>query len=220
MTDRRRVLTGGLVVVAVIVIGGLAAATTRRPADPPGTSPEPSADASIGQAASGTPREPTSSSTAAAEVSATPTPAVTPTPEPTPKVLSTGDPRLAYAEFLLRANDDRTTVETQNDALAAGIDDQDRDAVRKAAVDILDFVDSERDWLREHPPAACYADAHHAAGSMLAAYGTAADRFIAWTKAAPGLDSLAALARAAEAARTAGDALTAFGRTLEATTCP
>ena len=32
-----------------------------------------------------------------------------------------------------------------------------------AAVAILDFVDVERDWLREHPPAECYAAAHASA---------------------------------------------------------
>jgi hypothetical protein len=218
MTDRRHVLVGGLVIVAVIVIGGLAAATTRRPAVSP-ASPEPSVAEAIGQAASGTSRDGTPHPSAMATDSAAPIDA-TPTPNPTPRALTTADPRLAYAEFLLRANDDRTTVETMNSALAAGVEAQDRAAVRRAAVDILDFVDSERDWLREHPPAACYAEAHDAAGAMLAAYGTAADRFIAWTDAAPGLDSLAALARAAEAAQTAGDALTAFGRTLEAIACP
>ena len=157
------------------------------------------------------------------------TPAVDPSPSPTatakataratPKPRTTGDPRLAYAAFLLRANDDRSTVESLNRALAAAVDDQDRDAARAASVDILEFVDSERDWLREHPPAACYADAHDAADAMLDAYGTAADRFITWSKAKPGFDSLAALALAAQAADAAGEALAAFGRALEATTC-
>ena len=215
MTDRRSVLIGGIVIVAVIAIGAVAAATTPRPAGVPDPSPEPSVEVSIGHAASGTPRVATPSPTASAE----PTEAAA-TPNPTPKALTTGDPRLAYAEFLLRANDDRATVDTMNAALAAGIDAQDREAVRKAAVEILDFVDSERVWLLGHPPAACYADAHDAANAMLAAYGTAADRFIAWTKATPGLDSLAALGRAAEAATAAGDALSAFGRALEATRCP
>ena len=218
MTDRRRVLIGGLVIVAVIVIGGLAAATTRRPTVSPAPL-EPSVAASIGQAASGTPRDATPGPSATAADSAEPIDP-TPTATPTPRPLTSGDSGLAYAEFLLRANADRTTVESMNSALAAGVEAQDRDAVRRAAVDILDFVDSERDWLHEHPPAACYADAHDAAGAMLISYGTAADRFIAWTKAAPGLDSLAALARAAEAAQTAGDALTAFGGSLEATACP
>jgi hypothetical protein len=221
MTDRRR-LIGGIVIAIVIVIGVLAAASTRRPpGGAPDAQPEPSVAASVGNAASGTPDPATSSLEPTAEPSAS-SPAAPPAPSPktTPKAEATGDPRLAYAEFLLRANDDRSAVETMNAALTKGVNDQDRPAVRKASVKILDFVDSERDWLREHPPARCYADAHDAANSMLAAYGTAADRFIAWTKAAPGLDSLAAIGRALEAANTAGEALAEFGRALEATVCP
>lgn len=212
MTDRRR-LIGGVVIATVIVIGALAAVSTRRPARSPDPSAGSSVAASIGNAASGTPGSATTSPLATAEANEA-------SPKSTPKAEATGDPRLAYAEFLLRANDDRTTVETMNAALTTGVNDQDRPAVRKASDDILDFVDSERDWLREHPPAKCYTDAHDAANSMLGAYGTAADRFIAWTKAAPGLDSLAAIGRALEAAKTAGDALAEFGRALEATTCP
>ena len=56
MVDRRRALAGALVIAAVIVIGVLAAATTRRPSVTPAPSPEPTFAASIGQAASGTPR--------------------------------------------------------------------------------------------------------------------------------------------------------------------
>jgi hypothetical protein len=218
MTDRGR-LIGGVVIATVIVIGVLAAVNTRRPARTSDSSPEPSVVASIGDAASATPGLATPGAVATAEATEAPlTP--TPTPDATPKAQSIGDPGLAYAEFLLRANDDRSTTEMMNAALTKGVNDRDRDAVRKTSVEILDFVDSERGWLREHPPANCYADAHEAADSMLAAYGTAADRFIAWTKAAPGLDSLGAFARALEAANTAGDALAAFGRALESTSCP
>ncbi len=212
-------MVGGVLVAAVIVIGVLAAATTRR-AGAALPSSEPSVAASIGQAASGTPRtvEPSATATLATP-EATPAPTPTPTPQPTTKARATGDPRLAYAEFLLRANDDRSAVEGLNRALVAGIEDQDRDAVRTSSVEILAFVDSERDWLREHPPAACYADAHDAANAMLAAYGTAADRFITWSNADKGLDSLAAFGRALEAANAASDALAAFGRALEDTSC-
>jgi hypothetical protein len=219
MTDRRR-LIGGVVIATVIVIGVLAAANTRRPARTQDPSPEPSAVASIGDAASGTPGVATSGHDATPDASeAEPTTIPEVTAEPTPRALATGDRRLAYAEFLLRANDDRATVDTMNAALRAGVDDQDRDAVRAASDDILEFVDAEREWLRDHPPAACYEDAHGAGDAMLVAYGTTADRFLAWTKAAPGFDSLAALARALEAAGQASDALAAFGRALEATTC-
>lgn len=215
-------LGGGLVIAAVITVGVLAAVNTPQPVASPDPSTDPSVAASIGQAASGTPRDASPDPTTALETpEATPSPSPTAaaTAKPTTKPRTTGDPRLAYAAFLLRANDDRSTVETLNRALATAVQDQDRDGARAASVDILDFVDSERDWLREHPPAACYADAHDAANAMLDAYGTAADRFIAWSKAAPGLDSLAALARAGQAADAAGEALAAFGRALEATTC-
>ena len=84
---------------------------------------------------------------------------------------------------------------------------------------ILDFVDGERDWLREHPPADCYAAAHAAANAMLEAYGDAADRFIRWAATGGGLSGLAALGDALDAADAAGEALTAFGKALEATTC-
>ena len=222
MADRRRVLLAGIVLALVVAVGALAAVTTRRPGASPDPSTDPSPAASIGQAASGTPDDVTPIPTATLEtpaVAPSPSPTATATAKATPKPRTTGDPRLAYAAFLLRANDDRSKVESLNRALAAAVEDQDRDAARAASVDILEFVDSEHDWLREHPPAACYADAHDAADAMLDAYGTAADRFITWSKAKPGLDSLAALALAAQAADAAGEALAAFGRALEATTC-
>ncbi len=223
MADRRRVLVGGVVIVAVIAVGALAAVTTRQPDASPAPSAEPSPTASVGQAASGTPRDATPSPTVLLETpDATPIPTATvdPTPRPTPRPRTTGDPGLAYAEFLRRANDDRSTAEALTRALTAAVEDQDRDAVRAASVDILAFADSERDWLLGHPPAACYADAHDGATAMLVAYGTAADRFIAWSDAAPGFESLAALALAAQAADAARDALAAFVQALEATTCP
>ena len=133
---------------------------------------------------------------------------------------ATGDSRLAYAAFLLRVNDDRTTVDRLNAALSTAANAQDPDAVRRASVDILDFVDVERDWLGGHPPADCYAAAHASAGAMLDAYGTAADRAIDWSATGGGIAGLGALGRALEAGQTAADALTAFGHTLEATTCP
>jgi len=150
------------------------------------------------------------------------TPAASPSAPraPTAPPRATGDPRLAYAEFLLRINDDRSQVERLNQDLSAAAQAQDPGAVRTASVAILGFIDGERDWLREHPPADCYAAAHESANAMLDAYGTAADRFIHWADSGGGLAGLAALGDAVEAAQTAGDALTTFGRTLEGTTCP
>ena len=164
----------------------------------------------------------------AATSTAPPSAAATDTPDPTAALTAaatvapraTGNPRLAYAEFLLRVNDDRTTVQRLNAALSTAAQAQDQPAVRTAAVAILDFVDGERDWLREHPPAGCYAGAHAAAGAMLDAYGAAADAFIHWADTGGGLAGLAAFGDALDAAQTAGTALDAFSRTLETTTCP
>ena len=146
-------------------------------------------------------------------------PAPTSTPRPTRRPTATGDPRLLYAEFLLRLDQDRATVVRLNQALQSATEAGDRPAARRASIDILDFADAEQDWLREHPPATCYADAHAAADRMLEAYAGTADAFITWADAGEGLAGLAALGRALDAAGIAGDALTTLGRELEATTC-
>lgn len=207
-----------LVVALLVGVVVIAAVVVLRPKGPvadadPTATPSPTVPASV-----------TATPTAALSPSPSPTtePTPTPTPEPTPVATATpkpnGDARLRYAEFLLRVNDDRAKVEDLNAAVRSAAEAQDPDAVRVASVDILDFVDTERDWLREHPPASCYADAHAAANDMLAAYATAAERFIDWTTA-EGLDRLVALTDALDAADQAGEALTAFGQALEATTC-
>lgn len=209
-------MLGGVVVVVMIAL--LAASRPR-----PGPGPEAPPVGSGGLL-------PAATSTAPPTVLATPspTPTVLPTASPSrpsatpatqPAPRASGDPRLAYAEFLLRVNDDRATVEDLNRDLAATAEAQDPDAVRMAAVAILDFVDVERDWLREHPPAECYAAAHASANAMLEAYGSAADRFVTWAATGGGLAGLVALGEAIDAAEMAGDALAAFGRALEATTC-
>ena len=155
------------------------------------------------------------------------TPSTAPTPKPsasrppaTPPTRATGAPRLAWAAFLARVNEDRATVGALNAALQTAAQAQDPVAVRRAAVDILDFVDSERDWLRDNPPADCYADAHASAGAMLDAYGTAADAFVTWAQTGGGIAGLGALSAAVDAAQTASDALTTFGQVLGATACP
>ena len=202
-----------LLACAVIVVGAFALVaatiTGRNPAGaPPGSSsPAHGSDRSASPSAAGS------------GASSTPGPTATTRPTAAPPRAS-GDQRLAYAAFLLRVNDDRAKVDGLNRTLASAVDAGDRDAARTAAVAILDFVDVERYWLRGHPPAECYAAAHGSASSMLDAYGSAAERFVDWTAAGGGLDGLAALGEAAEAARVAGDALTAFGTVLERTRCP
>ena len=170
------------------------------------------------------PSVPVPSASAGAVASATPSINPTAAPSrasnPTAAPRATGDPRLAYAEFLLRLNDDRSEAERLNSDLSSAAQAQDPVAVRRASVAILDFVDLERDWLREHPPATCYAAAHESAGAMLDAYGTAADRFIRWAETGGGLAGLGALGDALDAAQVASDAMAAFGRALEGTRCP
>jgi hypothetical protein len=156
------------------------------------------------------------SATASANPSGT---SAAPAPSKAPRRAS-GPPRLAWAAFLARLNEDRSTVEGLNAALTTAAQAQDPDAVKAASVDILDFVDVERDWLRDHPPADCYAAAHGAAAAMLDAYGTAADRFIDWTTTGGGLGGLPALGDALAAADTARAAFETFVTALEGTTCP
>ena len=227
MSTRRWLAIGGALVVVIFVAlavsrqravpptppvgyGGLVPPATYT--TPPTISP-PATDRAVLQTASPSPTLPATSPTALPTAS----PA---SPAMTPPSHATGDPRAAFAEFLLRVNDDRTTVERLNRSLAGAAEAQDPDAVRLAAVAILDFVDAERDWLREHPPADCYADAHAAANAMLERYGTAADRFVTWASSDGGLAGLDALGEAIDAAQTASDALTTFGTVLGATRCP
>ena len=165
---------------------------------------------------------------ATATASLDPTGTVSSDPSPTPAApapskappRASGPPRLAWAAFLARLNEDRSTVEGLNAALTTAAEAQDPDAVKAASVAILDFVDVERDWLREHPPADCYAAAHGAVAAMLDAYGTAADRFIDWTTTGGGLGGLPALGDAVAAADTARAAFETFVTALEGTTCP
>jgi len=169
---------------------------------------------------------PSTSSGATPTPLSTPAPSpsiVEPTPSPTPATTpprASGPPLLAWAEFLARLNEDRSTVEGLNAALTTATQALDPDAVKAASVDILDFVDVERDWLRDHPPADCYAGAHGAAAAMLDAYGTAADRFIDWSASGGGLAGLPALGVALDAADSARAAFEAFVAALEGTSCP
>jgi len=217
MSTRRWFVLGGVVVVVMVA---LLAASRPRPGSGPVATPARSG---------GLVPAATSTAGSADPAPSGPTPTLlpsntVPSSRPVPTLDSappraTGDPRLAYAEFLLRVNDDRATVERLNRDLATAAEAQDPDAVRFAAVAILDFVDVERDWLRAHPPAECYAAAHAPANAMLEAYGSAADRFVNWAASGGGLAGLAALGEALDAADEAGDALGAFGRALEAATC-
>jgi hypothetical protein len=217
MSRRWWILLGALAIAVVVLGAAWAGRGTTGPTpsrSPAAAASSPTADVSSIPAA--TPSlDPTSSLGPSAGTATT-----TPAPVATPRPRASGPPRLAYAAFLRRVNDDRATVTTLNGALSTAAQAQDPTAVRHAAVDILDFVDTERDWLRDHPPADCYAAAHASAGAMLDAYGAAADAFIAWAQTGGGFAGLGALGKAIDAAQTASDALTTFGHALEATTCP
>lgn len=222
--SKRSWVVSGVVVVAMLVLA-LAWVRWDASAAKPSASPA-SVDAS-GTAATAATAAPDPIATPAASSLATATPSSGPDPTrspappaTTPRPRASGPARLAYAAFLRRINDDRATVERLNAALTTAVQALDPVAARSAAVDILDFVDAERDWLRENPPAACYADAHELAGAMLDAYGAAADAFIAWAETGGEFAGLTKLGDALDVAKTAEGALTTFGHVLETTSCP
>jgi hypothetical protein len=202
---------GGVIVVALVVLAALAlpGGTVRPSATPRGSGGlEPAATATAPLTS-----DPSSAASRAAGAASTPGAATRP-PRTSEK------PALAYAAFVKRVNDDRATVERLNQDLSAAVQAQDIATTQTASVAILDFADGEHDWLREHPPADCYATAHAAAGLMVDAYGKAADGFIKWADTGGGLDGLVALGDAVQAAQDAADSLTAFGDALDATVCP
>jgi hypothetical protein len=216
MPQSRWLFVGAVMAVAAVVLlvatlgrGIPAAEIAEGPSPPPA-----SGRATVSPSTAAPSVHPTA--TAFANPSATP---ATPAPSTAPP-RGSGPPRLAWAAFLARLNEDRSTVEGLNAALTTAAQAQDPDAVKAASVDILDFVDVERDWLRDHPPADCYAAAHGAAAAMLDAYGTAADRFVDWTTTGGGLGGLPALGDAVAAADTARAAFETFVTALEGTTCP
>jgi hypothetical protein len=206
-------MLGGAAVVVVVALIALAL-----PRDDARPSASPSASGGLIPAASVTAPPPRATPSPSRSPSASASGA--PTPQSTPAPRTSVAPRLAYAAFLRRLNDDRATVDRLNANLSAAVQAQDPVATRPAAVAILDFVDRERDWLRDNPPADCYADAHQEAGAMLDAYGMAADAFIKWADTGGGLVGLAALGDAVDLAQTAADASTAFAQALDATRCP
>jgi len=221
MPQPRWLVAGAVVAVIAIALLALTLGRGNRAAEP-GDIASPSASVASSTASAAPPPasvEPSPSVTAATSAATTPPPPSSRAPATAPPRAS-GPPLLAWAEFLAHLNEDRSTVERLNVALTAAAQAQDPTAVKAASVDILDFVDVERDWLREHPPADCYAAAHAAASAMLDAYGTAADRFIDWSASGGGLGGLPALGVALDAADTARAAFEAFIAALEGTTCP
>lgn len=208
-------LVGSLALV--IVVAWLIVARLMLPALTGAAGASPSAEASPVASPAATP-----SGTATASPAPTPEPDL-PSPDPTDPTEEPdppSDPRLAYAEFLLRLDAARADVQDLNSTLVVAAEAGDKATVRATAVDILQFADRERDWLLTHPPAACYADAHDAAGAMLEAYATVAERAIDWADADTGLETLDALADVVTAAGDARVALEGLAGELEVATCP
>ena len=164
---------------------------------------------------------PSASSVSTALPSSAPSATASPTPRaaPTARPIATGDPRLLYAEFLLRLGDDRI------DRRGLNQDAPDRGRGRRPA---------------RRPPSVHRHPRLRRRGARLAAGPSArgllcgracvrrqdarclrrtADAFIAWADAGDGLVGLAALGRALEAAGIAGRCRHQLGRELEATTC-
>jgi len=212
-------IVGVLAVVVVVVACGDRPSTDARPAAtsdlaPPtlrptpvldpgaGATPTPSADETPADAS---PRAPETVAPTASDAAASRSP--------------NGDPRLRYAEFLLRLTDARPVAADLNATLVAAAEQQDPAAVRRAAVDILDFTDDERSWLRSHPPAECYSDTHASAVRMIAAYAETAEDAIDWADAGGGLAGLEALAAVLESGALAGEALEDLAAELETTRC-
>jgi hypothetical protein len=224
MTKERRLAIEGIVLAIVILVagflflqggdtepGGATASATSR------VGSRPSAASSTAARISASPR--TATRAPSASPSAAPSPTARTTPRPSAAPRTSRDPHLAYGDFLSRVNDDRSKVDQLNNALSAAVTAGDRAAARTAAMAVLDFVNGERKWLVDHPPADCYAAAHAAGIAMLDAYQTAASDFVEWAGTS-GLSGLVALAKAGDAANAATDAFTAFGTAIVSTKCP
>ena len=138
----------GAVAVAALVLAAAWVNWDASAAKPSGSPANIGASQAVTHDASATPI-----TTPAAPPTPSSSPVATRTPAPpakTPAPRASGPARLAYAAFLRRINDDRATVERLNTSLTTAVQALDPVAARSAAVDILDFVDAERDWLREN----------------------------------------------------------------------
>jgi hypothetical protein len=131
---------------------------------------------------------------------------------------ATGDPRLAWAAFLAHLDDARQTAQQLSDDLRQTGESGDTAGVVKAAHDIQALATRERRWLKDHPPADCYADVHTATGDLIDAYDEVARLALVWTEAT-GLGVFGALQDLAAAVQAAGAAATTVGDAAAATTC-
>lgn len=88
---------------------------------------------------------------------ASPTAAPTPTPAPTPAPTVNGD--AARLEFARHVIEQLTLLSENSDDVIAYIQAGDAVNLRRAVDRGVEFLDAEIDYLREHPAAACFADA-------------------------------------------------------------
>ncbi len=187
-------LIGLALLVAVLVTTSFLGPATGAQGDPSAPSGGEASGSPAGSPATSPSPDPGGSPSGGLPTPAAPTPGVAPTPART----SPADPQLAFADFVLRLGSARQEADqlmTELQAAAQGGDDA---GVRSAALDILALVERERAWLVDHPPAACYAEAHRDADAMYVAFGVAADLGIAWTDA-EGLARIGALLEALDA---------------------
>ena len=183
------------------------------------SSSSPSGSASVAAAPRGTATA-APSARRSARPSSTPRASRSPAPssKATPAPRTTGDPRVAYAEFLLHLDDARQTAQQLSDDLRQTGESGDTAGVVKAAHEIQALATRERRWLKDHPPADCYADVHAATGDLIDAYDEVARLALAWTEAS-GLGVFGALQDLATAVQAAGAAATTVGDAAAATTC-
>ena len=179
----------------------------------------PSGSSSVAAASHRTPTAtPSARRSSAPSASPAPRRSASPSSKATAAPRATGDPRVAYAEFLLHLDDARQTAQQLNDDLRQTGESGDTAGVVQAAHDIQALATRERRWLKGHPPADCYADVHAATGDLLDAYDEVARLALVWTEAS-GLGVFGALQDLATAVQTAGAAATAVGDAASTTTC-
>ncbi len=220
MSRRDGALIGGLAIIAVVVWAVLLGQVFRgsTPAAPSGVaqaSPAPSSPAASARSAASPRPSTTSARPSAAAASTDPAPTDAPATKPP---TGTGDPRLAYAEFLLHLNDARTTAQALNDDLRSTGELGDKAGVRTAVAGIQALIDREGRWLAGHPPAPCYAALHGKTVDLLADYGKVADKALVWADAS-GFGVLTALSELADAVQTATATATDVGSSIGAVSC-
>jgi hypothetical protein len=203
----------GLAALAVVVWGVLLSSLLAERDATPSNGIAAVASAS---ARASTPATPSPSTRPASTIVASPAPASS---AASPASVPTVDPRdpTAYLEFVDRLRAAAGDAERLSAVIRDAAQDGSKPAIAAAARDIQDWAASHRRWLRDHPPAACYAAAHAAAADLVEAYDAVADATLTWVDAR-GLAALEALAGIGQALDTATPTGPALRTALEAST--